>query len=137
MAAIGGFMLNLEEYQEVVRTKFAKELIEFRIHKQDDYVWLDSIAIKNEYRGNGLGSAIIEDLIFMSKTISGIKGIKLMNDRKTRHKLIPFYQTFGFSVVDDAVLNGLMQIEFYEELTSAIESFIADVEEKLCVTFLC
>ncbi len=105
--------MDYKRYEKVVNEAFSDQILEFKLTERQKYLELFSIAIQPAHRGQGLGSAIIEDVIEYAKE-SGYKGIQLQVDHKTKHKLVPFYETFGFKSIDDELMD-FMRIDFERE----------------------
>lgn len=105
--------MNFRQYEKIINDRFEKQILEYKLIEYGEYLELFSIAIKPAWRGQGWGSAFIEDLIEFAKE-QGYAGIQLQCDHKTKHKLVPFYQTFGFVSIDDD-LQDFMRIYFNEE----------------------
>jgi RimJ/RimL family protein N-acetyltransferase len=57
-----------------------------------------SISVKKEYWGNGIGSAVMEELISFAKEHDTIKNISL-GVKASNHKAIAMYEKFGFKKV--------------------------------------
>jgi GNAT superfamily N-acetyltransferase len=67
-------------------------LVEFRIDCKNNILDLLSITVKPEFQRQGIGTAIIEELIDWCKG-NGVKEIMLMSSPKAR----PFYEKLGFT----------------------------------------
>lgn len=97
-------------YEMLLNRAFEKEILELKLNEKDEYLELFSLAILPEYRNRGIGSAILEDIIDFALK-HGYDGIQLQVDHKTRKKLQPFYERFGFKSVDEE-LEDLMRLNF-------------------------
>jgi len=105
--------MDFRRYENAVNAAFHRQIQEFKLMERQDYLELFSIAIHSQWRGQGLGSAIIEDLIEFAREQKKYKGIQLQVDHKTKAKLVPFYESFGFVSIDDEIMD-FMRIYFDE-----------------------
>lgn len=105
--------MDFRQYEHAVNISFPQQIQEFILREQQGYLELFSIAINPQWQGQGWGSAIIQDLIEFAKE-KKYKGVQLQVDHKTKHKLVPFYETFGFISIDE-VLMDFMRIYFEEK----------------------
>lgn len=101
------------EYQRSVNKSFKEELMEFKLTEHNGYLEISSIAIQPKHRGKGLGSAIIEDVIWYARE-EGYSGVQLMVAASDRAKLTEYYNQFGFLSAGD-IKPDLMRIVFIEE----------------------
>jgi GNAT superfamily N-acetyltransferase len=105
--------MGFVDYERMVNTSFKEELMEFKLTEQDGYLEISSIAVQPKHRGKGLGSAIIEDVIWYARE-EGYSGVQLMVAASDRAKLTEYYNQFGFLSAGD-IKPDLMRIVFIEE----------------------
>lgn len=72
--------------------------------KKDNYIYWTLLAVKEEYRGLNIGKRLVNDVIKTAREMKA-KGIKLQT-MSTAHKLIAYYQTFGFELYGFAANRG-------------------------------
>lgn len=86
--------------------------------------WLDWVAVKPEYQGQGLGKAIVSRVVELMLEIEGDRDLYL-HTQTWSHKAIVLYKKLGFRVTDAVGLRGYANsrwqeaVDMLEELAKA------------------
>lgn len=72
---------------------------------------LHSLYVSPPYRGKGLAKQLMNEALQIISTIQGIEQIQLSAIISSKNHVVPFYESFGFSILgglikDDLIING-------------------------------
>lgn len=72
--------------------------------RKDLNPWLASLLVVNEFRGEGIGRMLVEELVSRARDL-GLERIFLFLDSRELERLERFYITLGWRFMEDAVDN--------------------------------
>ncbi|MGL4588713.1 MAG: GNAT family N-acetyltransferase [Mycoplasmatales bacterium] len=95
---------------ELIKQKYAKDVLVCNFEAVEDTFYLDTFAIKEEYQGQGLGK------ILLNKVIERFSNVSLLVDQPNARKL---YEKMGFVEVNSLEVFGskFAQMVYYQQLS--------------------
>ena len=83
-----------------------KDFLVYKRECEDDEFYISNIAIKKEYRGNGYAKIMIDKISNMAKK----KGYNKVSLVAKNDKLIKFYESLGFNLINKKIRRMVSQI---------------------------
>jgi GNAT superfamily N-acetyltransferase len=92
-----GFLIFINMIEDILKGRYGDYLVGLDIYENKTSLVLSRIIVKDEFRGTGIGSKVMEDLINYADKNNQILALTPSGDfGGNKNRLIQFYKSFGF-----------------------------------------